>query len=90
MAKDPSSDGVITGGYNFYIGGTLLPRFYKPVTLVWPVPNQRTKLVGVILETMFCGDYVFRVGGEIIPRHKEREHLTWPIFCDILALVPCH
>ena len=52
--------------------------------------DVRTKLVGVIVERMFCGDYVFRVGGEIIPRHKEREHLAWPIFCDILALVPCH
>eukprot|EP00957_Ditylum_brightwellii_P052884 4009780-Ditylum_brightwellii.AAC.1 len=36
MADDPSSGGVITGGYNFYIGGTLLPRFYEPVALVWP------------------------------------------------------
>eukprot|EP00957_Ditylum_brightwellii_P163475 12446241-Ditylum_brightwellii.AAC.1 len=47
------------------------------------------KLVGVIVETMFCGNYIFRVGGEIIQRHEERECLAWPTFCDILALVPC-
>eukprot|EP00957_Ditylum_brightwellii_P065694 4983015-Ditylum_brightwellii.AAC.1 len=124
-------------GYNFYIRGTILSRFYKPVTLVWPVLNQRlevethcggdrepgvkrdlhihipnpefahqiilvtvghadtlldvrTKLVGVIVETMFHDDYVFRVGSEIIARHQERERLAWPIFCDIITLVPCH
>eukprot|EP00957_Ditylum_brightwellii_P079954 6080741-Ditylum_brightwellii.AAC.1 len=38
--------------------------------------DVRTKLVGVIVERMFCGNCVFRVGGEIIPRHKERECLA--------------
>ena len=44
MAGDPSSGGVITGGYNFYIDGTALPRFYDPVTLVWPVLNQSLEI----------------------------------------------
>ena len=41
MAGSPSTGGVVIGGYNFYIDGTFLPRFYESVTFIWPVLNQR-------------------------------------------------
>eukprot|EP00957_Ditylum_brightwellii_P046295 3513006-Ditylum_brightwellii.AAC.1 len=44
MAGDPCSGGVITWGYTFYIDGTVLPRFYKPATLVWPVLTQSLEI----------------------------------------------
>eukprot|EP00957_Ditylum_brightwellii_P092534 7046798-Ditylum_brightwellii.AAC.1 len=44
MAGSPGTGGVVTGGYNFYIDGTFLPRVYESVTLVWPVLNQRLQI----------------------------------------------
>ena len=44
MAGSPGTGGVVIGGYNFYIDGKFLPRFYESVTLVWPVLNQRLEI----------------------------------------------